>query len=415
MKILALGGCGEMGRVAMREILDDPAVTEIVIADKDPGKAACFADSLGRKASAAQVDAQCDSSLQMALQGCDVVISTIGPYYLFGCRVLSAAIRAGVHYIDICDDPEPTQEMLGLDSQARNCGVTAIIGAGASPGISNLLAAKALEALPKAEEIYTFWGTGGPLQHGDDLDLIDGAGRPTAATQHWVQQASGQIKAFQHGAITKVTPLKPVKLAFPGRGSDQCHIIGHPEPITLPQSYPHIKQSLNLMNLPGYIIYALNKAARMVEHDTPQSVQKAAEKLAMILSDTTRNPEDIAHYLIHTATDSFRNFFSSLGAVARGPDHHGKTSTAGVHMRSRLQVDDMAHLTCIPTAIILKMLINGKITRHGVMAPEACVNPDEFFHQLASHMIIEEGFDPTSYVECVIRHTGRPYSPLCID
>ncbi|MCG8393209.1 MAG: saccharopine dehydrogenase NADP-binding domain-containing protein [Pseudomonadales bacterium] len=414
MRILALGGCGDMGSIAVREILHEPSVSEIVIADHDQEKATRFAASLGRKARAIHVDAHCDHSLRLALQGCDVVMSTIGPYYLFGRRVLSAALEAGVHYIDICDDPEPTLEMLALDAQARDRGVTAIIGAGASPGISNLLAARALAALPQAEEIYTFWGTGGPLKHDDNLNLIDSAGKPSAATYHWVQQASGSVKIFQHGAIASVTPLQCVKLALPGRKPDRCHIIGHPEPLTLPRTYPHIKQSLNLMNMPGYIIYALEKATRRVDPGDQQSLRHAAEGLAKRLSDNVSAPVDIVHYLVHQVKDRFRHFLFSLGALARGPDSRGKTVVSGVHMRSRFRIDDMAHSTCLPTAIILKMLIDGTIMKRGVMAPEACVPPDNFFQRLAQHMVIDDGFDQSRYVDCVVQQTDQIYAPLSL-
>lgn len=412
MRILALGGCGEMGSVAVRAMIDDPAISDIVIADRDQAKASAFAKSLGRKASAIHVDAQCDRSLKQGLQGCDVVVSTIGPYYLFGPRVLSAAIQAGVHYLDICDDPEPTMDMLALDSLARDNRVAAIIGAGASPGVSNLLAARALAAQPHAEEIYTFWGTGGPLLQEEELSLLDNAGNPTAATQHWIQQVSGQVKVYQHGTLTPVTPLQAIHLAFPGSGSDRCHVVGHPEPITLPRYYPRIRQSLNLMNMPGYLIYALEKAAKGMDQDDPQSIQKAAMVLTGILSDSTIQPQDIAHYLIHRVKDRFRRFLPPLGAVARGPDGNGKTRVTGVRMRARLKVDDMAHSTCLPTAIILRMLINGEIKPHGVMAPEACVNPDIFFRQLATHMILDDGVDATGYVDCQTQQIDQPYTPL---
>ncbi|MBW2087346.1 MAG: saccharopine dehydrogenase, partial [Deltaproteobacteria bacterium] len=52
--------------------------------------------------------------------------------------------EARCHYIDINDDWEPTLDMLKLDEEARQAGITAIIGMGASPGVSNLLAVKAM-------------------------------------------------------------------------------------------------------------------------------------------------------------------------------------------------------------------------------------------------------------------------------
>ncbi|QIL88691.1 hypothetical protein GNX18_02065 [Microbulbifer sp. SH-1] len=79
MKILALGGCGDMGKVAVREIIGQPKVSEVVIADIDFVKAKLFAKSLGPKARAIEVDVRSDQSLAAALRACDIVVSTVGP------------------------------------------------------------------------------------------------------------------------------------------------------------------------------------------------------------------------------------------------------------------------------------------------------------------------------------------------
>ena len=43
-----------------------------------------------------------------------VVMNTVGPFFRFGVPILTAAIDAGTDYIDVCDDWEPTLEMLAL-------------------------------------------------------------------------------------------------------------------------------------------------------------------------------------------------------------------------------------------------------------------------------------------------------------
>jgi saccharopine dehydrogenase-like NADP-dependent oxidoreductase len=42
----------------------------------------------------------------------------------------------------------------------------------------------------------------------------------------------------------------------------------------------------------------------------------------------------------------------------------------------------MGAVTGIPLAVGLKMLCEGHITRRGVLAPEAVLDPDEFFREL---------------------------------
>jgi saccharopine dehydrogenase-like NADP-dependent oxidoreductase len=55
----------------------------------------------------------------------------------------------------------------------------------------------------------------------------------------------------------------------------------------------------------------------------------------------------------------------------------------------------MAQLTGIPLAIGARMLARGAIDATGVVAPEACVPPDEFLAQLGQRGIVtyEMGID----------------------
>ena len=144
MKVLALGACGGMGRHAARTLVSQKWCDRIVIADIDGKRADAFARELGDSAQPLVLDISDPVVLDAAVAGADVVMNTVGPFFRFGLQVLSSCIRTGRNYVDICDDWEPTISMLDLDEKARAAGITAIIGMGASPGISNMLAKKAL-------------------------------------------------------------------------------------------------------------------------------------------------------------------------------------------------------------------------------------------------------------------------------
>ncbi|QOW23111.1 hypothetical protein [Novilysobacter avium] len=55
--------------------------------------------------------------------------------------ILKSAIEAGCHYVVICDDAQPTVDMLDLHEQASQAGIVALVGCGVSPGTLNVLAA----------------------------------------------------------------------------------------------------------------------------------------------------------------------------------------------------------------------------------------------------------------------------------
>ena len=133
IKVVALGGCGGMGRYAVRTALDYDFVKEVVIADLDETRGQAFAQKCGPKASFQKIDVTDQPALKGLFTGADVVLATVGPYYRYGVPILRAAIETRCHYIDINDDWEPTLEMLDLNEHAKKAGITAIIGLGASP------------------------------------------------------------------------------------------------------------------------------------------------------------------------------------------------------------------------------------------------------------------------------------------
>jgi len=63
---------------------------------------------------AAQVDVTDAEQLAELLDGVAVVLNMTGPFYRLGVSVLQAALSAGCHYLDICDDWEPTVDMLAF-------------------------------------------------------------------------------------------------------------------------------------------------------------------------------------------------------------------------------------------------------------------------------------------------------------
>lgn len=402
MKVLALGGCGGMGQYAVETAHQFDSIEKITVADLNLANATEFASRFDDRVDAAQIDITDEARLKALLSDYDVVLSTVGPYYLFGTMVLKAAIATKTHYIDICDDWEPTLEMFELNQAAEKAGITAIVGAGASPGISNLLAAKAISELERVDEVYTTWGGGGTLKDSEgDLEISTPEGKPTAATIHWLQQLTGNIMDWQHGSATVSKPLMKEVINYPGVGKVACHSVGHPEPLTLPRYFPQIRRSKNLMNMPGYIIYVLKKAAELYDHKGA-TIQEAAQCVIDKLEDEDSvSMTDSANYLLHEFRDASRRFMPALTAVAIGR-RNGRPMTVSAHFEGTVLDGQMGATTSVPSAVILNMLAKGEIRKRGVLAPEGCVDPDSFFGYLSKFVHFHGGFDQDNYL--VIRH-----------
>lgn len=124
-----------------------------------------------------------------------------------GAPVLRAAIEAGLHYLDINDDSESTEAMFEMDQEARRRGITAVIGIGASPGMSNLLAVTVMEEPDEVTQIYA----------GFDLDAVMSETRgekACAATIHGIHQLTGKIRVFDDGKFVDQRPSWSFELAI---------------------------------------------------------------------------------------------------------------------------------------------------------------------------------------------------------
>lgn len=383
MRVLALGGAGAMGAVAVRTAASSGGVEEIVIADRDLAAAERLSRELADcpvPTSARRVDVTDGAELGDALAGADLVLNTVGPYYRFGLTVLRAAIDTGTHYLDICDDWEPTVQMLELDGSARAAGVTAVIGMGASPGVSNLLAAAAAAPLDSVRDAYTAWPVD-VTADGDEASrdqLIGPDGSPTAAAVHWMQQSSGTITAVRAGSLTEQRPLRPVTLELPGGRRGTAYTVGHPEPITLQRTLKPTGESANLMVITPSAAAYLDVLRRDIDRGRLTNEAAARRVAKPRLPGVLRS---LPRALANKGPGTLPPFF----AVAVG-EREGREMTVLAHLNPAAGIDalltDMARATGIPLALGMSQVVDGTARRAGVHPPDAVISSERFFADL---------------------------------
>lgn len=371
MKVLALGACGGMGRHAARTLVSQKWCDRIFIADIDGKRAEAFAGELGVSARPLALDISDPAALDAAVAGADVVMNTVGPFFRFGLQVLSSCIRTGRNYVDICDDWEPTVSMLDLDEKARAAGITAIIGMGASPGISNMLAKKALMNLDAPEQIFTVWD----IEAARPEIIMK---KPSAATIHGIHQLTGRIKLFENGKYIDADPVSPVTLDFPGIGPKRLYTIGHPESVTFPRYYPKLKTSKNVfitskLNLAGLklIVWMVNRGLLSVE-----TAAGIAEKIEGPAKRGRTNEEMLAEFVRKRNPK-----LPPLFALATGRRKGRPARSACVVLSA--PPGGMGAATGVPLAIGAMMILKKIVTNRGVFAPEGILDPDVFFQALA--------------------------------
>jgi len=374
MKVLALGGSGGMGRFAVETSMNFENVSEIVVADINAEEALKFANLMNEKVSGIGLDVTDIDALKIQMNKADVVINTVGPFFKYGPPILEAAIDSGCDYLDINDDWEPTIEMLEFHGKAENNSKTAILGMGASPGLTNMLGAAAIEELDEVETLYTGWTMDGATP--EEESSQSGV---NAAMVHAVQQMTGTVKIHNDGKPKMVKPLKKVEIDFPGFGKFKPRIFGHPEAITFPHHFKDIKNCINLAHGSGFSL--LKWIMRLVDWKVI-STERAAG-IVQNLSSSIR--KDIEGQGIEYRMSQKNNNLSEpppLYALAIGLKD-GKKASCGT-MFNTSELISMGEATGIPLACGLKLLVDGKISNKGVFAPEGVIDPNDFFKELNS-------------------------------
>lgn len=365
---VVLGGAGGMGEMAARVASSYADLGELVVADIDIAAAervvADLAPTARTRLRAAQIDVTDAAPLRALLENAHVVLNTTGPFYRLGTAVLQAAIASQCHYIDICDDWEPTIELLALNDAATAAGVLAIIGLGASPGVSNLLARLACDRLDRVDDLYTAW----PIDAGagdfalDDESVV-GSGQ-SAAVVHWMQQISGSIEVVEVGQRVSRPPLIPVTIDYPGFGQGTAYTVGHPEPITLSERMNVRGNSANLMLLKRSSAAYLDLVRKDLDAGRLSHEDAAAE---VMNQRTTRVVRALIGALGRKGAGALPGFF----AFARG-ERDGQALRIGVHLNGLPA--DMAGATSVPLALGLRQWLDGRLDATGVHPPESVID-----------------------------------------
>jgi short subunit dehydrogenase-like uncharacterized protein len=98
-------------------------------------------------------------SLDRALDGADAVINCAGPFLDTANAVAAAAMRAGIHYLDVTAEQASAQATLdGFDAAARDAGVAVIPAMGFYGGFADLLVTAALGDWDRADDVAVMIG-----------------------------------------------------------------------------------------------------------------------------------------------------------------------------------------------------------------------------------------------------------------
>ena len=376
MHIIVLGGAGAMGRVTVRTLTEYEDVDQITIADYNEKRARELAATLkSSKIQVAQIDVNDKERLRSLMRGSNVVLSAVD--YVYNLPVLQACIAEKVHYADLGGLFHMSRKLLELHAEASAAGITAILGMGGTPGITNILARAAVDKLDRVDSIKVQLGCG------DETPSTAPLVAPYSI-RTILDEFTKQPMVFEDGSWHPQQPLSgQEEVIFPlpvGRATAIYSL--HSECATFPLSF-HDKGIRYVSFKIAFPTDFLTKLKFLVDlgfgSDEPISMRggkvSPREMLARLLEMMPVEkvePQDC----------------DVLRIVASG-EADGQpveiTNQVIVLPYRRWSIGAGALDTGTPLAIAGHMLATGEITQRGAFGPELCVPVEPFFQELARY------------------------------
>lgn len=152
MNVAVLGAGGIIAPAIVRDLAESDAVATLTLLDLDgdAARACAAAHGLGR-AHAAAVDAAARDALALALDGCSVLVNAAS--YRVNVAAMDAALMSGADYLDLGGLYHVTAEQLRLHDAFAAAGRVAILGCGAGPGKTNVMAARAARGMDEVHAV----------------------------------------------------------------------------------------------------------------------------------------------------------------------------------------------------------------------------------------------------------------------
>ena len=245
-KVLIIGA-GGVGRVVAYKTAQHPEIfSEIMLASRTKAKcdaiAADVKRDLGRELHTARIDAENVPELVVLLRKFkpELVIHVALPYQ--DLTIMDACLEAGVHYLDTANY-EPKDEakfeyswQWAYQDRFRNAGLTAILGCGFDPGVTQVFTAYA--AKHHFDEIHY-------------LDIVDcnagDHGHPFATNfnpEINIREITQKGKYYEDGEWIETEPQEIMReLTYPGIGKRKSYLLYHEELESLVKNFPTLRRA----------------------------------------------------------------------------------------------------------------------------------------------------------------------------
>jgi lysine 6-dehydrogenase len=392
MRVVVVGGAGAMGRWALRDLTESKGVDEVVVADLDGARAmeaAGWAAARSGSNGTAQVqgmalDAGDGDALRRTLEAADVACNCASK--ATNLPVMEACADTGTHYVDLGGLFHTTRRQLALHDRFVDAGVTAVVGMGASPGITNVMAALAARGLEVVEEVEVRLGiadlapTAAPLPVPYAVDTL-------------LDEFAAPAMTFRDGRFVEVPAMsEQEELDFPAPvGRVRVGHTLHSEVATLPRYFAD-RGIRSVSFKVGFPASFMDRMALLV------GLGLAGDRPVDLPGGRVVPRELLVHSITTTATtpgpETAPDDAEALWVRVRGR-RAGRSGDPALAPRVEVLAECLVRPhpawragagqldTGVPPSVVAQLLGHKVIDRPGVFAPEDAVPPEPFLAELA--------------------------------
>ncbi len=374
MEVVHLG-CGVCGLVCAEHLAGHAKVDHLVLADRRTEGATRLASRPSDdRVTVVDVDGTDRAAVRSLLKSADVVVAAM-PWRL-NLVVLETAAEVGVDYVDFGMPFDGTGPQFdAADRLCRESNVSALVGMGMEPGISDIFAMHSARKFDRVDEVHVFDGDTASVE---GVELLS-----TWSPVDLLDEMSVPAAVFEDGDIMFLPPMRVKRTyVFPEPvGPLAVYKTNHDETYFLPRGLPSLRRaSFNIFIDPGWVETAATlRALGLLRKDAidihgipvrPLEVIAAALPPPLNLAGRIRG---VAMFLVEvTGTKGGRRKRARIWTSLSYPDAYRLHRTNAT-----------AYLVGTGGAVAAEMLLEGRVPEKGLVIPEQ-LDPDVYLRKLRS-------------------------------
>jgi saccharopine dehydrogenase (NAD+, L-lysine-forming) len=344
--ILVVGGYGAVGR-RIAAHLAPRFPDRVLIAGRDERRAEALCRELGHGTRARRIDVEDAASVGPALDGVGTVMAGVAQREL---HLLRMSIARGVAYTDIAPRLAFWRGAEEMAVEARRTGARIVLGAGLSPGISNMMARQLAKAVGRVDRIETAILLSLGDEYGPD------------SLHHVLEAVTQPFTVFEEGRGHEAVPFsRGERIDFPEPlGSRTAYLFPWSDVVYYPETLGAVTSLGRFALEPGWVG---GLAALLVRAGARRWLKRPG-----FFSGNRRALDRLKR--IYAGHDCF-----AMVVTVEGSGRVTRMSLAGRHQ---------ADASAAGAAEVARALAIGEMEQAGVWLPEEVISHERFFEALAA-------------------------------